>query len=559
MAAPPAPARPRTGRRPGGRLPGWSGWLLLAGAVVQLAPFLLLPFVLTQDGPAHVDGAWVLLHHGDAGPVGAALRASFTVDLSPVPNMLGTFLLAGLMTVLSPGIAEKVVVTVLVALLVGGLRYALHGVDRRAGWLAVMALPLAGSELMVYGFYNFCFGVALALFAFGLVLRARSGWRPAWAVAFGLLLLLTWSAHLLPWLVVVGSSGAVALARAVVDRRSGERGRTVAGRHLLPPLVAALPSLGLTVAYAITHGSSRGAAEGGFTWSRLGRLLSLAPPQVGSAWEVVPVALLAVVLVLLLVAALRRGDPEERGDGVGGRRRRTDRRVLGWLAVLALVGFLLTPSRLGAAYGFLAERLAWFLPLLVVLFCATRAPRWRWAPVVAAGAVVLAASTAVVLRLPTQVHEARLTDDVLAVADELRPGSTFVVLRYSEDDAEWARADSGPDPLQHVSGRLAVRAGAVDAGLYEAVYPYFQVRFTAAGNLRKDLDPSLYGLERVPPSVAISRVRGRLDYVVLLGLDVGERSTSGRTNKVLQELEQHYRPVSRGRPGAHVSVWAALP
>jgi hypothetical protein len=424
-----------------------------------------------------------------------------------------------------------------------------------------VALPLAGSQLVVYGFYNFCLGVALALFVVGLVLRTRSGWRPGPAVGLAALLLLTWSAHLLPWLVAVGATVAFALARSLDDVRAGERVRSVAGRHLLAPLLATLPSVGLTAAYAVTHASSRGAVVGGFSWARIAELLSLASPLlVHSAWELVPVVLVAVVLTGLVVAAvLRRGDRQEDGGRIDGRRLLADRRVLGGLAVLAAVAFLVTPSRVGADYGFLPQRLAWFPLLLAALFCATGAVRSRRTQLIAASAVVLAASALVVIRLPTQLREAQLTDEVLAVADEIPPGTTFALLRYSTDDPGWAPTPTGPDPLQHVSSRLAVRAGAVDVGLYEAVYPYFQVRFTAEGNLRTAMDPTLFGLERVPPQVALSRVRGRLDYIVLVGLDPAAVSPSDGTDRVLRELQDHYRLVSGARPDADVSVWAGRP
>src|SRR4051794_9968332 len=156
-AAPGTGAAARTtGRR------RWPVVLVVLGLAVQLAPVLLLPLVLTQDGPAHVYGAWVLRHHGDDGATGAALRSAFTIDLSPVPNMLTTLLMAGLLGVLGPDAAEKTVVAGFVLLLVAGTAYALRGVDRRAGWLCVAALPLAGGEPGAYGFCHFCWGVARA-------------------------------------------------------------------------------------------------------------------------------------------------------------------------------------------------------------------------------------------------------------------------------------------------------------------------------------------------------------------------------------------------------------
>ena len=110
------------GTRSRWRAPRWSTALLLGGLAVQLAPLVLLPLVLTQDGPAHVAGAWVLLHHGDDGSLGELLRTHYEVDLTPVPNMLTTLALAALLTVLQPDVAEKVLVGGFVVVLVLGLR-----------------------------------------------------------------------------------------------------------------------------------------------------------------------------------------------------------------------------------------------------------------------------------------------------------------------------------------------------------------------------------------------------------------------------------------------------
>jgi hypothetical protein len=543
-----------------GRLsrPGWPVVLLAIGVVVQLAPILLLPMVLTQDGPAHVDGAWVLLHHGDDDAVGAALRTNYTVDLSPVPNLLTTLLLAGLLSVLGPDAAEKVVVAGFVLLLVAGLRFALRGVDRRAGWLAVAALPLAGGQLVAYGFYNFCWGVALALFVVGVALRRREGWDVRHTVAVGLLLALTWSAHLLPWVGAVLLVGGLAAGRWVVAVRTGARPWPAAAGHLLPPFLAVLPGVALTVAYLSRGGGNHGVASG---WSpgRLWQLVTLYRPLVvGSGWELVPSVAVAVVLACLAVAAVRRRGPDPvRAPEAGALMARADRVVLGTATVLAVAGFLLTPSRLGPEYGFLSDRLAWFPPLLLVLFCATRPPRREVLRRVAAVVLVLAATTAALVRLPTQLADQRQAAELLSVADVLPAGTTFAVLRFAGHQAALAPLPGEPDPLRHLSSRLAVEVGGVDVGHYEAVYPYFQVRFSPDPGVRQAIDPGLDGLDAVPPWVHLPAAGDRLQYVLVVGLDQAEDwvRSAHRTAGVLADLRAAYVQVARSGPSGYVSVW----
>jgi hypothetical protein len=533
--------------------------LLLLGLAVQLAPVLLLPMVLTQDGPAHLDGAWVLRHHGDDGPVGAALRSNYWVDLRPVPNLLTTLLLAGLLRVLGPDTAEKVVVAGFMVLLVAGLRFALRGVDRRAGWLAVAALPLAGAELVAFGFYNFCWGVALGLFVVGMALRCRDGWTIRHTVTAALLLVLTWSAHLLPWMVTVLLVGALAVGRWVVTVRAGAGagvGRAVKV-HLLPPVLAVLPTVALSAGYVLGGGGQHGAVAGAPSIARVGWLLTLYRPLVVSSWwELVPAVAVTLVLGRLAVAARRPGPVGEGTAPADGPLAGSDRLVLGASAVAAAAAVLLSPARLGPEYGFLPERLAWFPPLLLVLFCATRMPSRSSARRAVAVVLVLAATTAALVRLPTQLADQRTAAEFLSVAGDLPPGAVFAVLRFSGHEASLAPLKGAPDPLRHLSSRLAVAAGAVDVGHYEAIYPYFQARFLP-GSVRETIDPGLNGLERIPPSLHLDAAGNRLQYVLVVGLDRAEGwvRSAHRTAGVLADLRAGYVQVATSGPSGYVSVW----
>jgi hypothetical protein len=255
---------------------------------------------------------------------------------------------------------------------------------------------------------------------------------------------------------------------------------------------------------------------------------------------------------VLAPLALRRAGPGER-DGTG---RGADRAALAVLLAGAVLAVCLTPERLGPDFGFLVGRLAWFPPLLLVLWAATRLPG-RVLGAVLAAVLVVSASAGALARVPAQSVAAGEVAELLSVAGAVPPGSTLVVLQYSRSAAAPERGT--PDPLRHESSRLAVRSGAVDVGHYEAAEAYFQVEFAAGSSLRSRLDPGLRGLERIPPAVDLPAVRGDLDTVVVLGLDraAPEVRGSARTQAVLAELAAHYRPVATSSPTGLVTVWRA--
>ena len=120
-----------------------------------------------------------------------------------------------------------------------------------------------------------------------------------------------------------------------------------------------------------------------------------------------------------------------------------------------------------------------------------------------------------------------------------------------------AQVDDG----EHRTVRVRARAQSVDVGHYEAVHPYFQVTFAGGPDLRRQIDPTLRGLERFPPVVDLAAARGRLDYVVVVGLDRGTERvrTAPATRRALEELSAHYARVDGGRAPALVTLWRALP
>ncbi len=507
---------------------------LLLAVGVELLVLALLPRVITVDGPAHLAGGWVLAHPRDP-----FLQSLYRIDLTPVPNLLASLLLAGLLRLVGPDGAEKALVAAYVVGLPLALRYALRGVDRRAGWLAVVAVPFTPHYLFTYGFYNLCLGLVLALLVVGLALRQRGGWGRGATAGLAALLLLTWSAHLLPFLVAALLVGVLGLLRL----RADDRGRGPAlRRHVLPVGLAALPVLVLTARFAASGAADRGTAERTPLRELLEGLLLLKAPLVAySRFEVWASGTVAVVLLALAVAALRRrqGGPE--------------RQALAATALLVTAWFFLSPERYGPQYGFLNDRISLFPPLLLLLWAAAAPPRR-----VLQGTVVVAvlgSAVAVgVLRAPVEARYQRDVAELLSVADAVPRGSVMVKVQLWRDPPGGGEVRNAyRDALRHQLGRVAVLRDSVDAGHYEAVLDYFPARFRAGTDPRRAVDPTGRGLWSVPP--AIDLAAPAVDVVVVEGRRRASERQLRLAGPVLAQLEAGFTRVAVSRRTGLAEVW----
>lgn len=484
----------------------------------------------TVDGPAHLLGATAMVGHEFNGGI---YDAYYDLDWFPTPNLAGTTLLAELVKVGSMRFAETVV---LIAASVGvplALRYAIRGVRRESGWLAVAGLPLSFGYLYFYGFYNYCLGVALALLCAGAALRAAPRWRPGPTLGLAALLTLTWLTHLVPFVAAVVFLAAVVIAGP----------RTL--RAWLPAAGTLLPGVALSFAYLVHTDSGDAPAWSGPVGRVVGLVSLHTTVTTFSRWEDGIAAVLAGVLVALAVWARR----------VGG---------LGWTpaAVAAAVAaglVLITPTSFGIDFGLIDERLAVFPVLFGLVWLAAAPPPPRVA-LAAAVAVVLVTGALAAVRLPELRRYDRLADEYASAESMLEPATVLIALRFHGYGPDAGRNASW-DPTRHLASALAASTGSVDAGHYEAVLDYFPARFTAEYDFRRALDPDLTGLESVPPRVDLAAADAfggaPIPYVLLVGAPdaTGEAATALAATRAM--LAQHYERVGVTSPRGLVEIWRA--
>jgi hypothetical protein len=445
---------------------------LALGALYMLPPWLVR-YQPTNDGGSHVYNAWVLrgLVTGTAPP---GVVEHFEVNRRPLPNWLGHALMALLMGVAAPAVAEKLLASGYVAVLLGGMWKLAQTVEPGERWPALLAFPFVYHLLFQRGFYNFSLGLALVLWVLACWWRHRrrlTGWH---ALLLNLLLLACWFAHPLPYaLALLG----IALFWATTLPGVGWRQR-------LWQVAVLSPQLALPIWY-LTRASTAGPG-GSWEWQRLfsffGRLDLLVAFDGGQRW---PALALALVFATLLVRTLWvRGAP-------GAPRRDLDAYLL--LATIAFATYLFAPATM-AGGSMVKQRLGLAPWLLVIPGLATqlgsRARR------VATGALVALG----LLHLGVVAHWYRQQGGEVATyvagLATVPSGAGLVPLHFERRRPTY--------PLSHAAGYAAAAQGLVYLDNYEAKRNYFPVRYRRTAKIpRMGLASRLASRYQVAPNRAL--------------------------------------------------------
>src|SRR5437588_9446321 len=169
-------------------------------AVLQLVPIWSVHYLPTTDRPSHLYNAWVMreLLSGHRG----LIADSFRIDWHPYPNWIETAFMAALMAVVSPLIAEKILVSMIVMLFAWALW--LYAASPPA---ATLGLFFTFNWLLQMGFYNHSIGVVHFLIAVAWFWRRRQHADWPTIATLAALLLVCYFANPMMLLLTVGSIG----------------------------------------------------------------------------------------------------------------------------------------------------------------------------------------------------------------------------------------------------------------------------------------------------------------------------------------------------------------
>jgi hypothetical protein len=507
---------------------GW-GWAVLALCLAPaLAAIWCVPCFVTQDGPAHLYNAQILVWSFDPS---SPFRDVFTVHWRPIPNWAGHLLLAGLVALLPAWVADRIITSLTLVGLAASVLWLRWRVAQGRGLVvaALLAALLSMNLAWIFGFTSFLLGACLfpITLAYWWAHRDRLGARPL-AALMGL--------TALGYFCHVVSAGATALGLVVLAVAAPvPPGAVNTGRVRLARLARTSLCLVPLAVLCLTY--LRLARTGGplrATWDNLsdpwspaawgdrlgwvdpitlaikdGLPLTRQSAQVFAVFA--PVVWLSIALVLWwygrITAGTHRSTPEEalprdaRDQRSGAASAGGEFARAGWLTLAAILLFcgVAGPDSFGAAHGeFLPQRFV--LLGLMALLPVFDLDSSRW---VGRGAI-----TALVLALALQsliVWDYGLYCDRTA-GQIIRAGPSVGRLQRIASLLVTTRSRFRTNPLLHAENWLGVDTGNVVWNNYETTHYYFPVHFQPEIDRPHPADLELASI-REDPAEAADRVQ----------------------------------------------------
>jgi hypothetical protein len=460
-------------------------WPIGLVAASSLLPFAFAAFP-SQDGPSHVGTSAILSR------LLVARDPHFTAFfawLPPGPNCLVHYLGMPLVGLFPARMAEKIIVSGLIAAATLALWSCARALRSRNGWLCAFAAPAGYSKALYAGNFNFVLSFVFCWLVLREIILASGnvGWKRGTRTA--MLLLLAALAHPIGTVFALIGGGTLVLWYGWIGGAAGTRVATMA-RYIARFIASASPGLALLSLYLTSHVDAAAEAGPGIRYTlatlvRVKRFLGLGQLYTVDNWQIV-VCLGGAIALLVLFAASLLARLRELRSGQGP----IDTDGLLLVAAAMLLLFLAVPDG-GAGAGYIGGRLDFVPWLVILLWLATRPLR----PTGYAAAALLLGPVSVSLLVSNAVAIAKIQPPLAAASRAeavLSPGWTVLAISAWEKPNQAFPGEGYPpsDPFEHLAHVAAADRALVMLNNWNAHYPGFPIRFRDSADPYRFFDPT---------------------------------------------------------------------
>lgn len=513
--------------------------------VVHLLPIWIFKYFPSSDGAAHIENANILREYYVTDRT--LLREYYELNKNPVPNWFGHLVMAGLMYIVPPLVAEKILLSGYVILLPISIRYALHAIRPDAVFLAFLAFPFIYNCLFHMGFYNFSYSLPMFFFVVGYWLKYQNRFTLGKIVTLTLLSLLLYFCHLFSLVTAYMAIALLTIWLTVLDAQQSRQqqfklqslGRAFSIRALVP-LCAFLPTLILVVMF-LSRKSTGNSATVWYpvaVWKRVLDLFILRSITSYEKVELLFSTALAVLFVAVCLYVLRS--------------KVVHRQMKSWdgfllIAATYVVIYFIAPDSMSGG-GNIKERLMLYPFFALILWFGGHS----YHRLVKQRIQLVAVGIALMLLGLHTMKYAELNnylEEYLSGMHLIKPNTTLLPLSFSHhgQTPDGRSLSWRIEPFSYASGYIAVKRNIVDLANYEAALDYFPIIY------RPNLNPDLHigvGQQKNfvadPPQVNFltypQRTGGSVDYVLVWGLIEEERNDVS-AKSISRQLAEGYELI----------------
>ncbi len=507
--------------------------LFIAGCVLCMLQVWLPAYYLTGDGPCHVYNARIL-HDLWIGKDNSFYFRFYEVSHQPDPNWLSSIVIAALMFVVKGVMAEKVYLTIYVALYVSGFFLLLKKISNNAPYWPLVIFVFVFTHALSKGFYNFSFSIAFYFWVVWAWLRFLDRSTVVKGLLFLLFVALAFFTHLLSFAFSVFTCAALVVSYAIAKEREGERPGIFFLRYAgwLALLVA--PFLALMIAFTEKQGGLQ--LHLGLHKDRIKDLLEFRY-IINMDLAEKPYTILAGVVLLILLAI----------SGIVYLRRLRINKYDGFIVSLLLVVFVYFcfPEEFLGRLILISLRVQLFVFIMAVCCISYLLPSAKVRN--GAGVALFGCFAALgIIRLACLQRAAEGVADYTSALSYIKPHSVVLPLDFCPNgrdkngqyiaDANWL--------FSHASEYMGAEKPMIILDNYEANMGYFPLSWKEGVNPYHHLSTG-NGIEGQPPGADIAGYKNisgvSIDYILVWCYD--EKEGDGAFEKLQAAINAGYHQV----------------
>jgi hypothetical protein len=471
-----------------------------------------------------------------------------------VPNWFSHLVLAALMYIMSPFVAEKMLLSGYIILLPISMRYALQTIRPDTKFLAFLSFPFIYNFMFHMGFYNYSYGLPMFFFVVGYWLKCQKGFTLRNTITLCFLSLLLYFCHpislvtaymaiavLTVWLVLFEFAPQLNQQRFDLHSLWKEF-----SRRAIAPLYAFLPTIILFAMYALGKEDAEVKHNIFPTsfWREALKLISLTSIPSYDKVEVLFSSALGCLFVVLslhfLIPKLAQPQFFNYSDG-----------LLLLVAVYVVIYFIAPNSMFGGANLVTVNQRLNFYPFFALtLWLGTQS----YQIFLKRRIQIIAAAIALILLGLHTIKYATLNDyinEYVSVANYIEPNTTIITHQTSDlekvnPDGQERTPDGkaiswriGTEPLKHTSDYIATQKHLIDLKNYQAALDYFPIMFRPSLELYKN---PFFQDNTIAVINYFQKIGKPIDYILLWGKWEENRKTED-TKAVFRHLQQRYELI----------------